>query len=96
MGRKKNILSVDGYQDLFSEPIKEDKWDTICPLCNRKFLKTEDNCYLVDNKYVCSWECFFYNVTKFETEKEKLKESQPQRGRKSKSKVEEAEENDNN
>ena len=94
MGRKKKTSETFGYQDLFSEPIQEEKWDTICPLCGKKFLRTKEHCYLVDNKIVCSWKCFFTQVTKWEKEKIRLKENQPQRGRKPKSKIEVIEEND--
>lgn len=93
MGRKKKVVD-EGFVDLFSQPVEEEKWDTVCPLCGKKFLKTEDLCYYVDKKLVCSWKCFFDRVTKWEIEKSKLKESQPQRGRKPKNKVEEVDEND--
>lgn len=81
MGRKKKVVET-GYCDLFSEPIMEEKWDTICPLCGKKFLKTKDLCYYVDNKLACSWKCFFEHVTRWEIEKMKEKDSQPRRGRK--------------
>ena len=93
MGRKKKV-AVEGYCDLFSEPLVEEKWDNICPLCGKKFLTTKDLCYYVDKKLVCSWKCFFEHVTEWEIERIKLKESQPQRGRRPKQLLEVAKEDD--
>ena len=93
MPRKKKVVD-ENFIDLFSQPVEEEKWDTVCPLCGKKFLKTVNHCYFVDGKTICSWRCFFDNVTKWEIERIKLKEVQPQRGRKPK-KVEEAENDEN-
>ena len=87
MGRRKKEEKVDLFSDFVIDPNS-----IICPICHTRFVPTKDNCYYVDNKLICTWKCFFEQVTKWELEKMKLKEGQPQRGRKPKTVVTEEEE----
>lgn len=54
---------------------------TICPICNKEFVVSEDTTEIMHNRYVCSWTCFNAEVKRRLAEKNNAPENDKKRGK---------------